>query len=106
MEAEASGSVSISVNTPVPPSSSPSTRSIWAQGSGLTRSCSRPSSLVNSGGSKSRRVDKAWPNFTNTTPLRSSASVSDRASETDLAPWGARPSGRTPQRVKIRTICQ
>jgi hypothetical protein len=86
MEAEASGSVSISVNMPVPPSSSPSTRSICAQGSGLTRSCSRPSSLVNSGGSRSRRVDRAWPNFTNTTPLRSSASVSDRASETDLGP--------------------
>ena len=48
-------------------------------------------------------MDSAWPNFTNTTPLRSRASLSDRASDADHGP---RISGRAPQRVKMRTICQ
>ena len=73
-------------NMAVPPSSAARTCSIRSQGSGLTRSCIRPSSVVNSGGSRSRRVDSPWPNFTNTTPLRSRASVSDRASVAENGP--------------------
>ncbi|MDT4836183.1 hypothetical protein FQZ97_698700 [compost metagenome] len=45
-----------------------------AEGNGGTRSCRKASSSAMSGGSRSRRVDSTWPNFTKIGPSRSSAS--------------------------------
>ena len=44
-----------------------------APGNGGTRSCSFASSSAMSGGSRSRRVESAWPNFTKIGPSSSSA---------------------------------
>jgi hypothetical protein len=105
IEAAASGSWSIQANASSTRSSA-MTRATTGHGSGVTLSCSLDSSAANSGGSRSRRVDRAWPNLVNTTPLRSSAQLSDRASEAVSGVLPLRNSGPRPARVKIRTMRQ
>ncbi len=76
IEAAASG-VS-SKNAKISASGRPNVDSIVATAilpsNGGTWSCSSASSSAMSTGSKSRRVDNAWPNFTNMGPSSSSAS--------------------------------
>ena len=75
MEALATGSRSKRVK--MAPSGRPKAFSMMATASsgakGGTRSCSKASSSATSGGSKSRRVESTWPNFTKIGPSRSSA---------------------------------
>ncbi len=76
MEALATGTRSKWLNTSS--TRRPKARSMVAMaislGNGGTRSCRRASSSAMSGGSRSRRVDSTWPNFTKMGPRRSSAS--------------------------------
>ena len=76
MLADASGVVSkVSKASRMSRASSCSTRArARSPSNGATRSCSRVSSSAMSGGIRSRRVDRIWPNFTKIGPSSCSAS--------------------------------
>ncbi len=75
IEAAASGCSSNSPNSSVTgrPSACSMRAFAAAPGKGGTRSCSLASSSARSGGSRSRRVETTWPNFTKIGPRSSSA---------------------------------
>ena len=78
------------------PSSDRSTCSIAGQGTGTASSCRRLSSLMNSAGRRSRRVDSTCPSLTKVTPPSSMASRTERA--TLARPCGVASSDRRPPR--------
>jgi len=94
------------------PSSDRSTCSILGQGTSAASSCRRLSSLMNSAGRRSRRVDSTCPSLTKVTPPSSIARRTERASlarPSDVDSSDRRPPrtyGIRPRRTKIPLICQ
>ena len=82
------------------------------QGTSAASSCRRLSSLMNSGGRRSRRVDSTCPNLAKVTPPSSIARRTERASlarPSDVDSSDRRPPrtyGIRPRRTKIPLICQ
>jgi len=93
IEAEASGSVSKLAKAALTgrPSASSTMRRAVSPSNGLTRSCSRVSSLATSGGTRSRRVDRIWPNLTKIGPR--SCSARRRRAPRDCAAMSAEARG-------------